>query len=616
MICGDGYGVFNQFFMKIIGYFADKSIDKWRIRAIIFSKMLFGKISSLTKLLICRTGGRELAGKSRINYIAWIYHKVKRRLPMILIYAVLSSAISYAGIRFSLVTKSVINSAVYGNAAALKASSIALIALSLFRLLGNMLSQLVGFNLKEKLERDFKYSVLHNILRCDYSSISTYHSGDLVQRMDADSSAVYNSVMGICGGLVGTVTGLLAAVAALLKIAPGFTIVFGAIALVLGSTAMLFKKLLKQLSKDNSAANGRVSGFFHETISKLMVIQALDLAEEVEHRTEDTLNDRWTYRRRQFNVHMVSSFGLSIITYASYLVTMLWCAIKLIDGQITYGDVTAMISLVSTVQTSATALPKMLPRLFSITASCDRVMELENLPRQAAPDGKKTRAMYDTMTGFTADHLTFAYDREPVMTDVSLTVPKGGLTVIVGQSGIGKSTLLKLLLGLYRPQSGSLTIDTPDGPVPADRSTRGLFSYAPQGNFLLSGTIRENLTFTNPQASEAEIREALHASALDEYIDTLPLGLETVLMENGAGLSEGQAQRLSLARAIISGAPVLLLDEVTSALDAATEATVLERICALPGRTCIAVTHRPAALALATSIIEVTENGMTIRSCE
>jgi ATP-binding cassette subfamily B protein len=145
---------------------------------------------------------------------------------------------------------------------------------------------------------------------------------------------------------------------------------------------------------------------------------------------------------------------------------------------------------------------------------------------------------------------------------------------------------------------------------------RGLFSYAPQGNFLLSGTIRENLTFTNPSATEEEIRAALHASALDEYVATLPLGLETVLMENGAGLSEGQAQRLSLARAIISGAPVLLLDEVTSALDAATEATVLERICALPGRTCIAVTHRPAALALATSIIEVTENGMTIRSCE
>lgn len=288
----------------------------------------------------------------------------------------------------------------------------------------------------------------------------------------------------------------------------------------------------------------------------------------------------------------------------------------LVKGEITYGDVTAMISLVSTVRTSATTLPQTLPRLFSITAACDRIIEVENLPRQSAPDTESIRGMYDSITGFTAEHVTFAYDREPVMRDVSLTVPKGGLTVIIGQSGIGKSTLLKLLLGLYRPQAGTLTIDTPDSSIPASRKTRALFSYAPQGNFLLSGTLRENLTFTNPDATEEEIRSALHASALDEYVATLPQGLETVLMENGAGLSEGQAQRLSLARAIISGAPVLLLDEVTSALDAATEATVLERITALPGRTCIAVTHRPAALTLADHIIEVTENGMTISHCE
>lgn len=557
-----------------------------------------------------------MAKQTRVNYIAWIYHKVKRRIPLILLCALLSAAISYAGIRFSLTTKSVINSAVSGNAVVLKASCITLIALSLFRLFGSMLSSLLVFNLKEKLERDFKYDILHNILRSDYGSISSYHSGDLVHRMDADSAAVYNSVLGIFGSLTGTVTGLVAAVGALLQIAPGFTIAFGSIALLLASTAMLFKKLLKQLSKDNSAANGRVSGFFHETISKLMVIQALDVTEEVERRTEAALEDRWAFRRKQRNVQMVSQFGISTVSYASYLVTMLWCAAKLTSGQITYGDVTAMISLVTTVRTSATTLPRSLPRIFAITASCDRIMELEALPRQADPDVHKTRALYERMTGFTAEHLTFAYDRDPVMTDVTLTVPKGGLTVIVGQSGIGKSTLLKLLLGLYWPRSGSLTIDTPEGRIPVDRTTRSLFSYAPQGNFLLSGTLRANLTFTNPNATDSEIQAALYASALDEYVATLPQGLDTVLSENGAGLSEGQAQRLSLARAIISGAPVLLLDEVTSALDAATEATVLERICALPGKTCIAVTHRPAALALADHIIEVTENGMTISDCE
>ena len=293
---------------------------------------------------------------------------------------------------------------------------------------------------------------------------------------------------------------------------------------------------------------------------------------------------------------------------------MLWCAGKLYAGEITYGDVTAMVALVGTVQSSAVALPQMLPRLISITAACDRIMELEALPRQPEPDPKKARALYDTLTGFTAEHLTFSYDREPVMADVSLTIPKGGLSVIIGPSGIGKSTLLKLLLGLYRPDSGCLVVDTPEGPVPVDRSTRSLFSYAPQGNFLLSGTLRENLTFTNPDATEEELRHALYVSAMDDYVSSLPDGLDTVLLENGAGLSEGQAQRISLARAVLSGAPVLLLDEVTSALDAETEQVVLERICALPGRTCIAVTHRLAALALADNIIEVTQTGMVLRT--
>ena len=240
-------------------------------------------------------------------------------------------------------------------------------------------------------------------------------------------------------------------------------------------------------------------------------------------------------------------------------------------------------------------------------------MELESLPRQPDPDPALARALYNDLTGFTADHLTFSYDREPIIQDVTLTIPKGGLSVIIGQSGIGKSTLLKLLLGLYRPDSGSLALDTPNGPIPVDRSTRSLFSYAPQGNFLLSGTIRENLTFTNPDATEEELRSALYVSAMDEYVATLPQGLDTVLGENSAGLSEGQAQRISLARAVLSGAPVLLLDEVTSALDAQTEKIVLERICALPGKTCIAVTHRPAALDLATYRIDVSENGMTIQ---
>ena len=537
-----------------------------------------------------------MAGTNSAGYIAWIVRKIRRRIPLLVFKTLLCAAVAYAAVQFSLTTKSVVNSAIGGDLAALRRACALMLGLSLFRLFGNTLLQFVGYDLNEKLERDFKRSILRDILRSDYAHISRHHSGDLIQRMNGDAAAVYTGVTGIFGSLVSLTTSLTAAVAALMQIAPEFTLIFGCAGVVAAGAALLLKGFLKQLSKDDSAANGRVGGFLHETISRLMVIQALGLSKEVERRTDAVLDQRWSVRRRQRNVQSVTHFGMSFISTASYLVTMLWCAGKLYAGEITYGDVTAMVALVGTVQSSAVALPQMLPRLISITAACDRIMELEALPRQPEPDPKKARALYDTLTGFTAEHLTFSYDREPVMADVSLTIPKGGLSVIIGPSGIGKSTLLKLLLGLYRPDSGSLVVDTSEGPVPVDRSTRSLFSYAPQGNFLLSGTLRENLILTRPDATEEEIAQAVYVSAMDGYLPQLPEGLDTVIGESAAGLSEGQAQRLAIARAILSGAPIVLLDEATSALDGQTERLVLERIRNLSGRTCIAVTHRNAAM--------------------
>ncbi len=172
--------------------------------------------------------------------------------------------------------------------------------------------------------------------------------------------------------------------------------------------------------------------------------------------------------------------------------------------------------------------------------------------------------------------------------------------VITGLSGAGKSTILKLLLGVYQPDSGDLVIRYEDGTERAiGPQTRQLFSYAPQGNLLLSGTLRENILLANPDADEASLREAVYVSCMDEYLETLPDGLETVIGENGKGLSEGQAQRLALARAVISKAPILLMDEVTSSLDRETEKRVVERLKGLEDRTLIIVTHRPAPLEMA-----------------
>jgi ATP-binding cassette subfamily B protein len=217
------------------------------------------------------------------------------------------------------------------------------------------------------------------------------------------------------------------------------------------------------------------------------------------------------------------------------------------------------------------------------------------------------------MKAIRAEGVTFAYDREQVLLNADFSLPKGAFAVVTGPSGVGKSTLLKLLLGIFQPESGELRALCDDGAVTLDRGTRRLFAYVPQGNLLLSGTLRENLTIVRPDATEEEILQAVRVSAMDEYLHQLPYGLDTVIGESGIGLSEGQAQRLAIARAVLGGAPILLLDECTSALDEQTEHEVLCRLRALPDRTCIAVTHRPAAIELCDWRLEM--DGGKINAC-
>ena len=242
-------------------------------------------------------------------------------------------------------------------------------------------------------------------------------------------------------------------------------------------------------------------------------------------------------------------------------------------------------------------LSGILPKYIAMTAACDRLMELE---KACETEQKQTQNVdYEKMTELRAEGLSFSYDRDQVFSECDFALPKGAFAVITGQSGIGKSTLLKLLLGIFVPDGGTIEFVGEELCVPAGRGTKGLFAYVPQGNLLLSGTLRDNLKLTCPEATQQQLDHAVYVSNMDAFLPQLPDGLDTVLGENGHGLSEGQAQRLSIARAVLSGAPILLLDEATSALDEQTEKTVLQRLKELPGKTCIAVTHRPGAIALA-----------------
>jgi len=303
---------------------------------------------------------------------------------------------------------------------------------------------------------------------------------------------------------------------------------------------------------------------------------------------------------------------LSFIGYIISFATLIWCAYKMLHGQMTFGTLTAVTQLAAHLEAPIYMLPAILRTLILMSASAERLMEIEDVPQEVKTSNLDLKEVYDNMDSIHSSKLCFSYDRDMILKGLQFDIPKGGLTVIVGQSGSGKSTLLRLLLNIYKPNDGELSIKVKNGhTIPLSRDTRKLFTYAPQGNLLLSGSLRDNLLLAKRDATEEEINYAVHLSCIDDYLPSLPEGLDTYIGENGSGLSEGQAQRVSLARAILSGAPILLLDEITSALDQDTERRVLERIKSIKDKTCIVVTHRPAILELADMKLSIVDGRIT-----
>lgn len=527
---------------------------------------------------------------------------------MLLLTAV-SALSALLGVAFALGMRDIIDGAVSGESALFwRACAVQLIVI--LAMLGlSALSRHLRDRLTAELDRDWKRDVLHGLLHGEYAKVSAYHSGELLNRLNNDVRVVDEGAVNTLPALTGLLVQLCAAMAVLFALAPSFAALIVAAGVVVVLLTGLMRRRLKELNKRVSSADGKVSSFLQESLEKLLMVQAMDVAGEVERRADALMEERFTLQKKRKNVSLLANLCVSALSLGAGFAALVWCALALLYGTMSFGSLTAIVQLVGQLRAPLVNISGIFPQYVAMTAAAERLMELDALRGEPA-EGADARRLYRDMTALGAENLRFSYDREPVFENAAFTLPKGSFAVVVGASGIGKSTLLKLLLGVFRPDSGALYARTAAGDIPLDRSTRRLFAYVPQGNLLLSGTLRENLTITKREATDAEIAEALYVSALSDVLPQLPEGLDTYLGEDGAGLSEGQAQRLAIARAVLSGAPVLLLDEATSALDAETERTVLARIHGLENRSCIAVTHRRAAEEIADWRLTVSARGI------
>lgn len=539
--------------------------------------------------------------------LCWLVKRIRRRIPALLL--LLAAQIGHALllVYFALGSRSVIDSAVAGDVQLFMSACVYQGEI----IIGILLCLTVVRHQKERLsaqlERDWKQQLLHGLLHGEYAQVSNYHSAELLNRLNSDVLKVDDGILTILPSAASMVTKLSAAVVVLGTLDLRFTLaIVAAGAVVVAGTAIMRSKL-KDLNKQVSEHDGKVSGFLQEIMEKLLMVQAMDVSREVERRSDELLDARFTIQHKRKTVSLITNTGVSIMHYGAGFVALIWGARRILLGQMSFGSLTAVIQLVNQLQSPFVNLSGVFPKYVAMVASAERLMELEAIQGEPVPQNETPEEMYALVDSICAEGLSFSYDRDQILQDASFSLPKGAFAVITGPSGIGKSTLLKLFLGIFTPQSGKLYLHTAGEDILIDRSTRRFFSYVPQGNLLFSGTLRENLTLAKPNATQEELEQAVYVSAMDEFLPQLPLGLDTLLGESGAGLSEGQGQRLAIARAILAGAPILLLDECTSALDEDTEQKVLQRIRELPDRTCIAVTHRPAAIALCNWHLEVSD---------
>lgn len=540
----------------------------------------------------------------------WILRRIGRRIPMLLLMTLTDMVGAVLGVLFALAMRNVIDCATTGDVGWFIGACAIQVALILGVLLCSVLSRWLRDRLAHDLDRDWKKRLIHGLLHGEYASVSTYHSGELINRLNNDVRTVNEGVLLVLPGTLSTAVRLVTALAVLAAMAPVFAGVLVLLGVIMVVVTGILRRGLKRLHKQVSEAEGQVMSFHQEAMEKLLAVQAMDLTGEVEKRSDALLEERYQAQRRKRRLSLIANTGVSVLYYVAGFSALCWCGWALLKGQMSFGTLSAVMQLVSQLQAPFVNLSGFLPKYTAMLASGERLMELDKLPAQQ----EATLDIICPPRLIAGEGVSFGYGEDPVLKDASFAVPEGAFAVICGASGIGKSTLLKLLLGIYLPDEGRLYAEVDGEQIPVSGATRRLFAYVPQGNFLFSGTLRENLLITDPEATPTQIEQAIHVSAMDQFLSQLPDGLDTVIGERGEGLSEGQAQRLAIARAVLSCAPVLLLDEATSALDVDTERTVLQRISLLPGRTCIAVTHRPAAVELADMRLEVVDGTIRVLS--
>lgn len=546
----------------------------------------------------------------------WIFSYSRKYTKVIICYTIIGIISSTLGLVSSVASKYMIDIITGYQFEKLWLVAVIMVSSMVVSLLFTSLVNRYSTKLSIYVNNDMQADIFDRIIDADWLSISQFENGDILNRFNNDVNTVASNAVSWLPNLIIYVYSIAATLAVILY----YDATMALIALLSAPILLLSGRYLMRKNSEYRRkvleVNSKLMNYEVETFYNFDTIKSFGVMEHYSKGLRDW-QERFKQTNLAYNLFTIkTNIGMSVLSAGVSFLAFGYCLFRLWTGDILYGTMTLFLEQRSKLSNQFSNLVRIIPGMLNSAVSARRIRELVELPREVHMPEQSERMRQAARHGFTVqlEHVNFAYIQEHrVLTDSNFIAAPGEIVALVGPSGEGKTTMLRMILGLLHPNQGTAQLVTQDGEtVPIHADTRRYFSYVPQGNTLMSGTIADNLRVVKEDATEEEIQRALETACAWEFVQKMPDGIHSLLGTRGRGVSEGQAQRISIARAVLRDAPILLLDEATSALDVATERQVLRNIMHRhPNKTCIVTTHRPSVLNLCQRIYRVIDTKVT-----